>query len=55
MKFMVNGAVDVNRAVYRVPLLRWREVVGIGVDMGIWGYISVEIEMKIKMWRARAQ
>ena len=36
MKFMVNGAVDVNRAVYRVPLLRWREVVGIGMDMGIY-------------------
>ena len=30
---MVNGAVDVDRAVSRVPGLRYREAVGVGMDM----------------------
>ena len=52
MKFIVNGAVDVGRPVYRVPGLRCCGVVGVDMGMGI--YLGIWIETKMKRRRARA-
>lgn len=46
MKFIVNRAVDVDRAVCRVPGLRCCGVVGVDMDMGI--YLGIWIKTKMK-------
>ena len=52
MKFIVNEAVDVDRAVCRVPGLRCCGVVGVDMNMGL--YLGIWIEIKMKRRRVRA-